>query len=57
MIKTANPDKAAINLRFLLDAGLIVDPDRREKLAAYLKNREQANGPSLSVTASPPIPR
>ena len=32
VIKTGNnSDKAAVNLKFLVDAGLISDPDRREK--------------------------
>jgi hypothetical protein len=53
MIKTADPDKAAVNLRFLLEAGLIVEPNRREKLAAYLKDREQGKGPTLPAALAP----
>ena len=52
MIKTADPDKAAVNLRFLLAAGLIVKPNRREKLAAYLKDREQGKGPTLPTATA-----
>jgi hypothetical protein len=54
MIKTADPDKAAVNLAFLLDAGLIVDADRKRNLDAFLRNRLPGQGPALpSVAAAP----
>jgi hypothetical protein len=54
-LKTNDPDKAATNLAFLLQTGLIVAGDRRKSLAAYLKNREAGQGPALpsTSTASP----
>src|SRR5882724_5846944 len=45
MIKTGSPDKAAENLRFLLEAGLIADPTVREKLSKFLDNRNPGSGP------------
>ena len=47
MIKTGNPDSAANNLRFLLEAGLITDPDRKQALERYLAGRRQGSGVSL----------
>jgi hypothetical protein len=47
MIKTGNPDSAANNLRFLLEAGLITDPDRKQALEGYLASRRQGSGVSL----------
>lgn len=47
MIKTGNPDNAAENLLFLLDAGLIVDHGIREKLTEFLKQRKPGTGPVL----------
>src|ERR1700680_2103465 len=38
-IKTNNPDKAATNLGFLLEAGLIENPETKGPLEKYLKNR------------------
>ncbi|MFL9910428.1 hypothetical protein [Paraburkholderia sp. RL17-337-BIB-A] len=54
VIKTGDPDKAAINLDFLLSAGLIVDPDTQRKLHEFLKNRLPGTGPAL--LAQPPQP-
>jgi hypothetical protein len=48
VIKT-NPEKAAVNLRFLLDAGLISDPDRRQQLQAFLDKTPADKGPTLSL--------
>lgn len=47
MIKTNDPDKAAINLRFLLQAGLIANTQRREDLAKFLSDRQPGQGPAL----------
>jgi hypothetical protein len=54
MIKTNDPDKAAVNLAFLVDTGLIVGEDRRKSLAAYLKQRQAGQGPTLPVNT--PVP-
>jgi hypothetical protein len=47
VIKTADPEKAAVNLAFLLDAGLIADDARKEALKTFLKNRKPGEGPSI----------
>ncbi|WBS00125.1 hypothetical protein OU994_17530 [Pseudoduganella sp. SL102] len=47
MIKTGNTEKAADNLKFLLQAGLLSDPGLMEKLDKFLKNRSPGTGPSL----------
>jgi GH24 family phage-related lysozyme (muramidase) len=47
MIKTGNPDKAAENLRFLLETGLIRDPNTSQDLRKYLDNRKPGTGPAL----------
>jgi hypothetical protein len=47
MITTGDPDKAAVNLKFLLDAGLISDADRRKNIQAFLDNRAAGQGPTL----------
>jgi hypothetical protein len=46
MIKTNDPDKAAINLNFLVEAHLISDPKRAE-LQKYLQERKPGQGPAL----------
>jgi len=51
-IKTINPDKAAGNLKFLLDAGLISDPVRRKNIQTFLKQQPAGATPTL-----PPIDR
>jgi hypothetical protein len=48
MIKTGDPDKAAQNLEFLVNAGLIDDTGRKEKLQKYLSERKPGAGPSLA---------
>jgi hypothetical protein len=48
-VKTGDPDKAAANLEFFLEASLLRDPDG--KLATYLKEREPGKG--FSLPASP----
>jgi hypothetical protein len=47
VIKTGDPDSAAENLEFLLDAGLITEPARVTKLREFLTNREPGSGPAL----------
>jgi hypothetical protein len=53
MIKTNDPDKAASNLSFLLDAGLASDPDGRIK--RYLAKRKPGEGPVLPSSSSPSL--
>ncbi len=45
-IKTGNPDQAAVNLKFMVDAGLLAGPTA-ERVSAYLKNRKPRQGRSL----------
>src|SRR5258706_598269 len=40
VIRTGNPDKAAENLRFLLDAGLVAEPNLVQRLHAFLGKRK-----------------
>ena len=47
MIKTGNADRAAENLRFLLESGLISDQLTVAKLETFLKNRKSGSGPTL----------
>jgi GH24 family phage-related lysozyme (muramidase) len=53
MIKTGNPDKAAENLKFLLDAGLIRDAAMRSDLASFLGTRKPGTGPTLPSAFAP----
>jgi hypothetical protein len=52
MIKTGDPEKAADNLKFLLDAGLISDADRRKNIQNFLADRPAGKGPALPVAVS-----
>jgi hypothetical protein len=55
MIKTdSNPDKAAENLHFLLDAGLIADPSTVSKLNRYLDKRKTGRGAALPAAGGGP---
>jgi hypothetical protein len=57
VIKTNNVDKAAKNLQFLIDSGLISDPVLREKLVAFLQTRKPGQGPELPAPfPSPEVP-
>jgi N-acetyl-anhydromuramyl-L-alanine amidase AmpD len=47
MVKTGSPDKAAENLRFLVDAGLVSDPLLRQRLEKFQRERQPGTGPSL----------
>jgi hypothetical protein len=49
MIKTGDREKAADNLKFLLDAGLISNSDRRALIRAFLIDRGASQGPVLPV--------
>jgi hypothetical protein len=43
----SDPDKAAANLRFLVDTALISNSKRRAEIQTYLKNRKPGEGPAL----------
>jgi uncharacterized membrane protein len=47
IVKTNDPDKAAANLKFLIDTGLISDPATRSHIQAYLDKRQPGQGVSL----------
>jgi hypothetical protein len=51
-IKTGDPDTAATNLKFFMEAYLLTDPD--EKLATYLKERKPGTGGFLPPQTVPP---
>src|SRR6516165_6448107 len=53
VIKTGNdPEKAAENLKFLVDTGLISDAGRRKNIQAFLDSRKPGQGPSLPPAAA-----
>jgi V8-like Glu-specific endopeptidase len=52
MIKTGDPDKAATNLEFLLEAGLISDSELQAKLREFLTQRKPGSGPTLPTQTS-----
>jgi len=47
MIKTGEPDKAAGNLKFLIDTGLINNEERVAQIQRYLSTRQPGTGPFL----------
>jgi hypothetical protein len=47
VIKTGNIELAKVNLKFLLDTGLIADRQRRTDLSAYLERAKPGEGPTL----------
>jgi hypothetical protein len=53
VIRTGEADKAATNLKFLVDTGLITNSGRVEKIQAFLVNRPDGGGPALPVSQSP----
>jgi hypothetical protein len=59
VIKTNNdPDKAAANLEFLVEAGLIKNPSTRTSIETYIKNRKPGQGvalPSARVPDAQPL--
>ena len=52
MIKTGDPDKAAENLKFLLEAGLIESQNRTAKIQRFLDSRTPGTGPNLPTLSS-----
>lgn len=48
MIKTGDPDKAAENLGFLVNAGLISDSILKRKIIVFLAERQTGTGPALA---------
>ena len=54
MIKTGNSEKAAENLSFLLDAGLITDPDIQKRLkdSRHPKARERPTATNTGAAAA-----
>jgi hypothetical protein len=52
VLETDNADKAAINLKFLLDTGLITDPKRLTELQTFLDQRRPGEGPTTAQTPS-----
>jgi hypothetical protein len=54
MIKTSNADKAAENLQFLIDTGLLSEQTRLARLRQYLQTRPAGAGPTLPAAQSTP---
>jgi hypothetical protein len=52
MIKTGDTEKAAGNLDFLLQAGLVSDPKLVERVTRYLASRTPGKGPALPSPSS-----
>lgn len=52
MIKTGDPDKAAINLDFLLNTGLVTDKSMVAALRKFLAERKPGQGPTLAAATS-----
>jgi hypothetical protein len=52
MLKTGDADKAAANLAFLLDAGLIENANYKTHLRAFLDKRKPGQGPALSAAST-----
>lgn len=55
MIKTGDPDAAAENLSFLVDAGLVTNPDLVKTLRAFLAARKPGSGPALPTASGNPL--
>lgn len=53
VVKTGDPDKAAKNLQFLIDTGLIADPERLAAMKAYLTTRKPGEGPVVDAVVRP----
>lgn len=52
MIKTNDPDKAAENLKFLVESGLIADDILNVKIRKFLADRKPGTGPFLTGPAA-----
>ncbi len=52
VVKTNDPDKAAANLKFLIEIGLITDANISGPIKAYLDRRQPGEGISLPSPAS-----
>jgi hypothetical protein len=52
VIKTGDADKAAANLKFLADMGLISDVDRLQHIQTFLGQRSAGGGPALPAGLS-----
>jgi hypothetical protein len=50
VVKTNDPDKAAANLKFLIDTGLIADQTVRMQIQAYLDKRQPGEGVVLPTS-------
>ena len=59
MIKTGEPDKAASNLQFLIDTGLITEKARVQHIQSYLAQRKPGTGPfcraKVATRSSPQV--
>jgi hypothetical protein len=55
VVKTSDPDKAAVNLRFLLDVGLVTNENTKVGLASYLKTRKSGQGFALPSAERSPL--
>lgn len=53
VVKTGDPDKAAVNLKVLLDTYLISDDFTRDHVQTYLDGREAGQGLALSSAGAP----
>lgn len=53
MIKTGDRDSAAENLRFLIESGLIVNQELRDRLEKFLDSRKSNTGPALPAATVP----
>jgi SH3-like domain-containing protein len=51
VVKTNSPDKAANNLAFLLEIGVITQEQAGERLGNFLKSRGAGQGPSISQSS------
>ncbi len=51
VIKVGDPDRAATNVKFLLQVGLIKSDDLAKRLQSYLNDRDKGAGASLPVNA------
>jgi len=54
VVKTSDPDKAADNLKFLVDVGLISNDNVKSGLVSYLQHRREGQGFALPAVQSVP---